>query len=164
MTYPCADENSAGHEVIFGDGFPTPTGRGRMTPAEVLPPDETPDEAFPIVLTTGRLLEHWHTGSMPRRSTVLDAIEPEPEVHMAPETLQSLQIEAGAMVKVVTRRGEIELAARIDPKLPSGLIFVPFCFYEAPANYLTNPALDPSGKNPELKFAAARIEVPAAAE
>ncbi len=143
VTYPCADENSAGREVIFGDGFPTESGRGRMTPAEVLPPDETPDAEYPIVLTTGRLLEHWHTGSMTRRSSVLDALEPEPEVHMAPETLQGLQVEPGTLVRVVTRRGEIELAARIDPKLPSGLIFVPFCFYEAPANYLTNPALDP---------------------
>ena len=117
-----------------------------MTPADVLPPDETPDEAFPIVLTTGRLLEHWHTGSMTRRASVLDALEPEPEVHMAPETLQSLQVKAGDLVRVVTRRGEIELAARIDPKLPSGMIFVPFCFYEAPANYLTNPALDPTAR------------------
>ena len=123
-----------------------------------MPPDETTDEAFPIVLTTGRLLEHWHTGSMTRRASVLDALEPEPEVHMAPETLQSLQVKAGDLVRVVTRRGEIELAARVDPKLPSGMIFVPFCFYEAPANYLTNPALDPYGKIPELKFAAARIE------
>ena len=163
VTYPCADENSAGREVIFGDGFPTDSGRGRMTPAEVLPPDETPDAEYPIVLTTGRLLEHWHTGSMTRRSSVLDALEPEPEVHMAPETLQGLQVEPGTLVRVVTRRGEIELAARIDPKLPSGLIFVPFCFYEAPANYLTNPALDPYGKIPELKFSAARIEVPATA-
>ena len=163
VTYPCADENSAGREVIFGDGFPTENGRGRMTPAEVLPPDETPDAEYPIVLTTGRLLEHWHTGSMTRRSSVLDALEPEPEVHMAPETLQGLQVEPGTLVRVVTRRGEIELAARIDPKLPSGLIFVPFCFYEAPANYLTNPALDPYGKIPELKFSAARIEVPATA-
>ena len=163
VTYPCADENSAGCEVIFGDGFPTDSGRGRMTPAEVLPPDETPDAEYPIVLTTGRLLEHWHTGSMTRRSSVLDALEPEPEVHMAPETLQGLQVEPGTLVRVVTRRGEIELAARIDPKLPSGLIFVPFCFYEAPANYLTNPALDPYGKIPELKFSAARIEVPATA-
>ena len=161
VTYPCADENSAGREVIFGDGFPTESGRGRMTPAEVLPPDETPDAEYPIVLTTGRLLEHWHTGSMTRRSSVLDALEPEPEVHMAPGTLQGLQVEPGTLVRVVTRRGEIELAARIDPKLPSGLIFVPFCFYEAPANYLTNPALDPYGKIPELKFSAARIEVPA---
>ena len=159
VTYPCADETSPGRDVIFGEGFPTPTGRGRMTPAEVLPPAETPDEEYPIVLTTGRLLEHWHTGSMTRRSTVLDAIEPEPEVHMAPETLQGLQVEPGALVRVVTRRGEIELAARVDPKLPSGLIFVPFCFFEAPANYLTNPALDPYGKIPELKFSAARIEV-----
>ena len=163
VTYPCADANSAGREVIFGDGFPTESGRGRMTPAEVLPPDETPDAEYPIVLTTGRLLEHWHTGSMTRRSSVLDALEPEPEVHMAPETLQGLQVEPGTLVRVVTRRGEIELAARIDPKLPSGLIFVPFCFYEAPANYLTNPALDPYGKIPELKFSAARIEVPATA-
>ena len=163
VTYPCADENSAGREVIFADGFPTESGRGRMTPAEVLPPDETPDAEYPIVLTTGRLLEHWHTGSMTRRSSVLDALEPEPEVHMAPETLQGLQVEPGTLVRVVTRRGEIELAARIDPKLPSGLIFVPFCFYEAPANYLTNPALDPYGKIPELKFSAARIEVPATA-
>ena len=159
VTYPCADETSPGREVIFGEGFPTESGRGRMTPAEVLPPAETPDAEYPIVLTTGRLLEHWHTGSMTRRSSVLDAIEPEPEVHMAPETLQGLQVEPGAMVRVITRRGEIELAARVDPKLPSGLIFVPFCFYEAPANYLTNPALDPYGKIPELKFSAARVEV-----
>ena len=161
VTYPCADENSEGQDIIFGDRFPTESGRGRMTPAEILPPDETPDDEFPIVLTTGRLLEHWHTGSMTRRASVLNSLEPEPEVHMAPETLASLQVSPGTLVRVVTRRGEIELAARIDPKLPSGLIFVPFCFYEAPANFLTNPALDPFGKIPELKFSAARLEVPA---
>ena len=159
VTYPCADEHSEGQDVIFGDGFPTVSGRGRMTPADVLPPDELPDDEYPIVMTTGRLLEHWHTGSMTRRATVLDALEPEPEVHMAPETLQELQANAGDLIRVSTRRGEIELAARVDPKLPSGMIFVPFCFYEAPANYLTNPALDPYGKIPELKFSAARLEV-----
>lgn len=159
VTYPCADEHSEGQDVIFGDGFPTESGRGRMTPADILPPDELPDDEYPIVMTTGRLLEHWHTGSMTRRATVLDALEPEPEVHMAPETLQNLQANAGDLIRVSTRRGEIELAARVDPKLPSGMIFVPFCFYEAPANYLTNPALDPYGKIPELKFSAARLEV-----
>ncbi len=164
VTYPCADEESEGQDVIFGDAFPTASGRGRMTPADILPPNETPDTEFPIVLTTGRLLEHWHTGSMTQRATVLDSLEPEPEVHMAPETLESLNVAPGTLVRVVTRRGEIELAARIDPKLPSGLIFVPFCFYEAPANFLTNPALDPYGKIPELKFSAARLEVPVAAE
>jgi len=166
VTYPCADENSVGKDVIFGDGFPTASGRGRMTPADVLPPDEIPDDDYPLVMSTGRLLEHWHTGSMTRRSTVLDALEPEPEVHVSPADLQSLQVSAGDLIRVVTRRGEIALAARVDPKLPAGMIFIPFCFNEAPANMLTNPALDPYGKIPELKFSAARLEtvVEAAAE
>ena len=166
VTYPCADENSVGKDVIFGDGFPTASGRGRMTPADVLPPDEIPDDDYPLVMSTGRLLEHWHTGSMTRRATVLDALEPEPEVHVSPADLQSLQVSAGDLIRVVTRRGEIALAARVDPKLPAGMIFIPFCFNEAPANMLTNPALDPYGKIPELKFSAARLEtvVEAAAE
>ena len=165
VTYPCADENSPGQDVIFGDGFPTETGLGRMTPASVLPPDEQPDEAFPIVLTTGRLLEHWHTGSMTRRATALDALEPVPEVHVSAADLEALQSLPGEPLQVSTRRGSITLAARVDPNLPQGLIFVPFCFTEAPANMLTNPALDPFGKIPELKFAAARLErVSAAAE
>ena len=158
VTYPSLSENDPGQPIVFGEGFPRPEGRAKFTPASVIAPDETPDVDYPMILTTGRQLEHWHTGSMTRRASVLDALEPEPEVHIAPETLQSLQVKAGDLVRVVTRRGEIELAARIDPKLPSGMIFVPFCFYEAPANYLTNPALDPYGKIPELKFAAARIE------
>jgi formate dehydrogenase major subunit len=158
VTYPCADENSVGKDVIFGDGFPTASGRGRMTPADVLPPDEIPDDDYPLVMSTGRLLEHWHTGSMTRRATVLDALEPEPEVHVSPADLQSLQVSAGDLIRVVTRRGEIALAARVDPKLPAGMIFIPFCFNEAPANMLTNPALDPYGKIPELKFSAARLE------
>ena len=166
VTYPCDDENSVGKDVIFGDGFPTASGRGRMTPADVLPPDEMPDDDYPLVMSTGRLLEHWHTGSMTRRATVLDALEPEPEVHVSPADLQSLQVSAGDLIRVVTRRGEIALAARVDPKLPAGMIFIPFCFNEAPANMLTNPALDPYGKIPELKFSAARLEtvIEAAAE
>ena len=157
VTYPCADETSDGQDVIFSDRFPTTSGRGRLTPAEVLPPDEVPDEAFPLVMSTGRLLEHWHTGSMTRRASVLDALEPVAEVHVSPADLDALQISAGEQVQVETRRGRIELAARVDPKLPKGMIFVPFCFTEAPANQLTNPALDPFGKIPELKFSAARL-------
>ena len=159
VTYPCKDEESDGQDLIFADGFPTKTGRGKMTPADVLPPDELPDEDFPIVLSTGRLLEHWHTGSMTRRSEALDAIEPEPEVHISPDDLTELQAKPGQMMMVSTRRGDIQLAARVDPALPKGMIFVPFCFTEAPANMLTNPALDPFGKIPELKFAAARLEI-----
>ena len=159
VTYPCADETSQGQDVIFGDAFPTASGRGRMTPADILPPDEQPDEDFPIVMSTGRLLEHWHTGSMTRRATVLDALEPTAEVHISPDDLTSLSAKGGDIIAVETRRGRIELAARLDPNLPKGMIFVPFCFTEAPANMLTNPALDPYGKIPELKFSAARMSV-----
>ncbi|MGC6529406.1 MAG: formate dehydrogenase subunit alpha [Candidatus Puniceispirillaceae bacterium] len=159
VTYPCADETSEGQDIIFGDAFPTPSGRGKMTPAEILPPDEQPDDAYPIVMSTGRLLEHWHTGSMTRRATVLDALEPVPEVHISPDDLADMTAKGGDMIAVETRRGKIELAARLDPNLPKGMIFVPFCFTEAPANMLTNPALDPYGKIPELKFAAARLSV-----
>ena len=160
VTYPCADEKSAGEDVIFGDAFPTASGRGRMTPASILPPDEVPDETFPLVMSTGRLLEHWHTGSMTRRAQVLDALEPAAEVHISVEDMAELALTPGQNICVETRRGEIELFARIDPNLPKGMIFIPFCFTEAPANMLTNPALDPYGKIPELKFAAARIKVP----
>ncbi|MGC6516999.1 MAG: formate dehydrogenase subunit alpha [Candidatus Puniceispirillaceae bacterium] len=167
VTYPCADESSEGQDVIFGDAFPTASGKGRMTPADILPPDEQPDDHYPIVMSTGRLLEHWHTGSMTRRATVLDALEPTAEVHISPDDLQDLSAKGGDMIAVETRRGRIELAARMDPNLPKGMIFVPFCFAEAPANMLTNPALDPYGKIPELKFSAARLSViqsPIAAE
>ena len=167
VTYPCADETSQGADIIFSDRFPTASGRGRMTPADVLPPDELPDTDFPIIMSTGRLLEHWHTGSMTRRATVLDALEPEAEVHVSPADLKTLALDAGDQVAVETRRGRIELAVRMDPNLPAGMIFVPFCFTEAPANMLTNPALDPYGKIPELKFSAARLvklDTPQAAE
>lgn len=157
VTYPCTDETSAGQDIIFADGFPTASGRGRMTPASLLPPDEQPDDAFPLILSTGRLLEHWHTGSMTRRSDALDAIEPTAEIHLSPEDMQNNQLNGGEMIIVETRRGEIEVAVRLDPNLPQGMMFMPFCFHEAPANMLTNPALDPYGKIPELKFSAARI-------
>ncbi|MGB1441459.1 MAG: molybdopterin dinucleotide binding domain-containing protein, partial [Candidatus Puniceispirillaceae bacterium] len=120
-------------------------------------PDEVPDEEYPLILSTGRLLEHWHTGSMTRRSEALDQIEPVAEIHLSRDDIDSYQLETGKMVTIETRRGEIEVAVRIDPNLPKGMMFMPFCFSEAPANMLTNPALDPFGKIPELKFSAARI-------
>ncbi len=158
VTYPCDDENSEGRSVIFGEGFPTASGRGKLVPCEILPPDEMPDADFPLVLTTGRVLEHWHTGAMTRRASVLDTIEPEPYVHISPSDLAKAGIAPGDKVRVATRRGEIELAARSDRDVPDGVVFIPFCYVEAPANMLTNPALDPFGKIPELKFSAARLE------
>ena len=158
VTYPCADESSEGQTVIFADGFPTASGRGKLVPCDILPPDEVPDAAFPLVLTTGRLLEHWHTGAMTRRASVLDTIEPVPYAHISPNDLARSGIKPGDMVNVATRRGEIEIAARSDGDVPDGMVFIPFCYVEAPANMLTNPALDPFGKIPELKFSAARLE------
>ena len=109
VTYPCDSEDQPGHEIIFGDGFPTPTGRGKLVPADVLPPDEMPDDAYPMILTTGRLLEHWHTGAMTRRASVLDAIEPEAVAHLSPRDLKRLGVAPGSTVRVATRRGTIEL-------------------------------------------------------
>ena len=158
VTYPCASEDDPGKPIIFGDGYPTPSGRGRFVPAGIIPPDEQPDEDYPMILTTGRVLEHWHTGAITRRASVLDAIEPEAVCHMAPQDLRGVGAKGGDHVRVSTRRGTIELAARIDSGVPPGTVFVPFAFVEAAANLLTNAALDPFGKIPEFKYCAAKVE------
>ena len=162
VTYPVAREDEPGKEILFGDGFPTESGRGKFVPASVIPPDELPDRDYPMVLTTGRVLEHWHTGAMTRRAEVLDRIEPEAVCHLSPGDIGALGLDAGGFVRVATRRGAIELKARADRDMPRGMVFIPFCFAEAAANLLTNPALDPVGKIPEFKFCAARVEKPAA--
>ena len=158
VTYPCASEDDPGKPIIFGDGYPTPSGRGRFVPAGIIPPDEQPDEDYPMILTTGRVLEHWHTGAITRRASVLDTIEPEAVCHMAPQDLRGVGAKGGDHVRVSTRRGTIELAARIDSGVPPGTVFVPFAFVEAAANLLTNAALDPFGKIPEFKYCAAKVE------
>ena len=108
-----------------------------------------------MVLSTGRVLEHWHTGSMTRRAGVLDALEPEAVVFLAPRELHRLDLEPGDTLKLETRRGAIEVKVRADGDVPVGMVFMPFCYAEAAANLLTNPALDPTGKIPEFKFCAA---------
>jgi formate dehydrogenase major subunit len=158
VTYPCSAPDKPGNEIVFSDGFPTPDGRGKLVPASIIPPDELPDEAFPMVLTTGRQLEHWHTGAMTRRASVLDELEPEAVATLSPGDMSRMNIEPGAMIRVSTRRGVLELRARVDGAVPSGMVFIPFCYAEAPANVLTNQALDPFGKIPEFKFCAARVE------
>ncbi|MFO0909221.1 MAG: formate dehydrogenase subunit alpha [Isosphaeraceae bacterium] len=158
VTYPCDSEDEPGREIIFGDGFPTRTGRGRLVPTELSAPDEVPDKEFPLILSTGRLLEHWHTGAMTRRATMLDQIEPEAIVLIHPDELIRHHARPGEALRITTRRGTIELVARADRDVPPGMLFIPFCFAEAAANMLTNPALDPFGKIPEFKFCAARIE------
>ncbi len=157
VTYPAEAEGTPSHDIIFREGFPTDTGRAHIVPADVLPPDEVPDDAYPMVLSTGRVLEHWHTGSMTRRAAVLDSIEPEAIAFLAPRELKRLGLGAGAMARVETRRGEVEIRVREDRDVPDGMVFIPFCYAEAAANLLTNPALDPFGKIPEFKFCAARV-------
>ena len=105
-----------------------------------------------------RSLEHWHTGSITRRATILDTLEPEAVASLSPADLRRLGIRPGDKVRVSTRRGAIELKARVDGGIQPGMIFIPFCYAEAAANMLTNPQLDPLGKIPEFKFCAARVE------
>jgi formate dehydrogenase major subunit len=158
VTFPCDAPDQPGNDIVFGDGFPTENGHGKMVAASIVPPDEVPDADYPMVLTTGRQLEHWHTGAMTRRAQILDTLEPEAVVSMNAGDIGKLGIEPGAYVRVATRRGTLELKVRSDRAIPPGLIFIPFCYAEAPANFLTNPKLDPTGKIPEFKFCAARVE------
>ncbi len=157
VVYPCMREGDPGETVIFKESFPTADGLGKFVPADFSPAQELPDEEYPFVLITGRELEHWHTGAMTRRSEVLDAIEPAPSVAMHPEDLEARGFCAGDVVTVSSRRGEVSLAARADANTPRGAAFIPFCYYEAAANLLTNPALDPFGKIPEFKYCAVKI-------
>ncbi|HAO41204.1 MAG TPA: formate dehydrogenase subunit alpha, partial [Afipia sp.] len=158
VTYPVDDPFKPGNEIIFTTGFPTESGRGKIVPARVTAPDEIPDDEYPMVLSTGRVLEHWHTGSMTRRSGVLDSIEPEAVAFMSPKDMRRLNVWPGDFIKLETRRGAIEVKVRSDRDVPENMVFMPFCYAEAAANLLTNPALDPFGKIPEFKFCAARAE------
>ncbi len=156
VTYPCHEEDEPGEPVVFTDHFPTASGRARFVPADIVPADERPDADYPLVLITGRQLEHWHTGSMTRRAQVLDVIEPEPVALMHPQDLAALGLAPGAPVTLQSRRGEITLYAREDDSSPPGTVFVAFCWFEAAVNRLTNPALDPVAKIPEFKYCAVR--------
>ena len=157
--YPNPDpEHSDGTIVLFDERFGTDDGKAHLVPAEWLPARELPDEEFPFVLNTGRLLEHWHTGSMTRRSYALDAIQPEAHVYLNPGDADRLGVTSGDFVRVTSRRGSIELRARLSHRDTPGTCFVPFHFREAAANLLTIDEIDPDGKIPEFKFCAVRVE------
>ncbi|AKU14479.1 formate dehydrogenase, alpha subunit [Azoarcus sp. CIB] len=161
---PKFTEDGPSYPVLFEQDFPTANGRARFVAVTPLPAAELPDEAYPFVLTTGRVLEHWHTGSMTRRANVLDALEPKPWCTVHPDDLAALDVPSGATITLETRRGAITLAARADRGMQKGSIFMPFCYVEAAANLLTQPALDPFGKIPEFKYCAARITTEETAE
>ena len=139
------------------DHFATDDGRVHLVPADIIPANERPDTDYPMVLITGRQLEHWHTGSMTRRATVLDAIEPDPVALVHPLDLADMGGQPGDLVTIESRRGKVALYARADESSPRGAVFVPFCYYEAAINKLTNAALDPFAKIPEFKYCAIRV-------
>ena len=157
VTYPCEQEGDPGQPVIFTERFPRPSGLAKLVPADIIPANERPDASYPLVLITGRQLEHWHTGSMTRRATVLDIIEPAPTVSIHPLDLDAVGAEAGDVLTVESRRGKVSLFARADHGIQRGTVFIPFCYYEAAANKLTNQALDPYAKIAEVKYCAVRI-------
>ena len=159
VTYPCLTEDDPGQPIVFTEKFPTPTGRLTLVPASGTPAAEKPDAEFPLVLITGRQLEHWHTGSMTRRSTVLDAIEPMATASLHGDELARLGVQPGALVGIRSRRGMLQVRVRRDDGTPRGTVFMPFAYVEAAANLLTNAALDPFGKIPEFKYCAVAITV-----
>ncbi|WP_342129656.1 formate dehydrogenase subunit alpha [Hydrogenophaga sp. OTU3427] len=158
VVYPVHDLGDPGQAVVFTDHFPTATGRARLVPATPLPPAEVTDADYPLVLITGRQLEHWHTGSMTRRASVLDALEPVPSVSLHPATAQRLGLAGGGTARVRSRRGAVSLAVRLDEGMPADTAFIPFAYAEAAANLLTNPALDPVAKIAEVKYCAVAVE------
>ncbi|PIT81588.1 formate dehydrogenase subunit alpha [Limnohabitans sp. 15K] len=160
VTYPCVSADDPGQPIVFHDHFPTADGRVRLVPASLIPADEQPDAEYPMVLITGRQLEHWHTGSMTRRATVLDALEPAATASLHAADMARMGVQAGQRIRVASRRGHVELVVRQDNGTPLGAVFIPFAYVEAAANELTNAALDPFGKIPEFKFCAVRIEAP----
>jgi formate dehydrogenase major subunit len=162
--YPNHDpDHSDGTIVMFDERFNTDDGLAHLVPAQWLPAKELPDAEYPLVLNTGRLLEHWHTGSMTRRSYALDTIAPIPEVYMHAKDAADRGLADGELVQVRSRRGRIELQVRVSHREQVGNCFIPFHFREAAANLLTIDEIDPFGKIPEFKFCAVQVEALGAA-
>ena len=157
VTYPCLTEDDPGAPTVFLQKFATDDGLVHLVPADIIPANERPDDAFPFVLITGRQLEHWHTGSMTRRASVLDAIEPMATASMCGEDLAKMGLDTGDVITVQSRRGKVAIHVRRDDGTPRGAVFIPFAYYEAAANLMTNAALDPFGKIPEFKYCAVAV-------
>jgi formate dehydrogenase major subunit len=157
VTYPVESEFELGQDIIFNDGFPTSNKLAKIIPTKLIMPNDELSKEFPLILSTGRLLEHWHTGTMTRKALILDKLEPDPIIFMNQIDSKLYDLDLNRKVKIKTRRGEISINIRLDDDLLPGMIFLPFCFKEAAANILTNSTLDPIGKIPELKFSAASV-------
>ena len=157
VTYPVKSKNIPGEDIIFYDGFPTSNNLAKIIPVDLINPNDELNSDFPLILSTGRLLEHWHTGTMTRKAIILNDLEPDPIVFINEIDSKFYNIDMTKEVSIETRRGKIKIKIRYDNDLLPGMLFLPFCFKEAAANVLTNSELDPIGKIPELKYSAARI-------
>jgi predicted molibdopterin-dependent oxidoreductase YjgC len=154
LQYPVWDKDHPGTPYLFAESFPR--GRGKFTPLDYVPAVEEPDDEYPFILTTGRVLEHWHGGTMTRHSD-LDALYPEARVEIHPADAEIHGISDGMAVRVTSRRGEIVVRASVTEKTTVGVVFLPWHFAEAAANLLTNDALDPQAKIPEFKACAVQV-------
>jgi len=156
LCWPCPSEDHPGTRILHQEKFTR--GKGKFTAIEYIEPAEIPDKNYPFTLITGRILYHYHTGTMTRKSAGLNKIVPGPYAEINPDDAKKLKIKDGGKIKVKSRRGEIELSACITEAVKQGEIFIPFHFYEAAANILTNPALDPIAKIPEFKVCAVKVK------
>ena len=158
VTYPCSSSEDPGQPIIFTEDFPTQDGLAQFIPSPFINADELPDDEYQHILITGRQLEHWHTGSMTRRASMLSEIEPDPISNLCLADMNKLGVVEGDLITVASRRGKIDVYVRRDDGLQQGQIFIPFCYVESAANLLTNAALDPDAKIPEFKFCAVKIQ------
>jgi len=158
LHWPCPTTEHPGTPILHKEKFSHPDGIGVFAPIEWKPPAEVPDAEYPFVLTTGRVLWHWHTGSMTRRSATLDAEVPTGWIEINPEDAKALGIKNKEKVRAITRRGSVDVPAKVTPDIMKGIMFMPFHFAECAANILTNNALDPIAKIPEFKACAVKIE------
>jgi formate dehydrogenase alpha subunit len=156
LQWPCPTPKHPGTRYLHKDKFVR--GRGLFHAIEFIPPAELPDKEYPLILTTGRVLYHFHTGSMTRRDDGLNFRYPQGYVEVSPVDAMEMGVEDGERVRVASRRGKIEIPVQVTPRSPQGTVFIPFHFFEAAANRLTNTALDPIGKTPEFKVCAVKVE------
>lgn len=158
LQYPVENEHHPGTDFLFPDEFPTADGKALLVGVEFLPPAELPDADYPFFMNTGRQIYHWHTGTMTRRSTGLDAREPTPIVELNPDDAKEMGVNDGDPVRITSRRASIEISVRLSERVAHKQIFIPMHYREAAANLLTNPVLDPYAAIPEFKVCAVHIE------
>jgi formate dehydrogenase alpha subunit len=155
LQWPCPNEEHPGTAYLHRDRFSK--GQGTFLPCEFKPLAEVPDEEYDFLLTTGRIYYHYHTGTMTRRTSILEREAPVPFVEVNPDDAKRLGIRNGDQVEVTSRRGSIKAMAEVTTRVPKRVVFSTFHYYEAPVNLLTNAAFDPLSKIPEYKGCAVKV-------